>query len=399
MREVTLSVRGLDTLLFRDGRPFTDEPGGRAHTQIVPSPQTIAGFLRTRAGRRTNCATPEDWARVAEAIHVRGPLLCRNEEVLLAAPADVLVSRPAPGTLHPESLAPLRPWPRTQLAEIGAGADIPGGMRPMCVSVDAKPAQGFEYWTWSNMMRWLADELPEPAALERHIGPSVDERVHVAIDPQRSVSSEGMLFSTRMVAAERYDFQADSPASAVYSLLCRIESAEDLVAEGPGTLGGESRLAVLDTPSPDPWPRCPEHLAASLADATHVRMALATPAVFTLGWQPGWLDRTTKTGSPPGLPGVTLKLVAAAVARRQAVSGWDLTRNGVKPVRYCVPAGSVYFFEVVGGNPSLLATDGWLQPVSDDEETSAPDSRRTNNRNDGFGLALWGVWKEKEDCR
>ena len=47
-----------------------------------------------------------------------------------------------------------------------------------------------------------------------------------------------------------------------------------------------------------------------------------------------------------------------------------------------VPAGSVYFFETVEGDGRILATKGWLRPVSD-----APQ-----DRNDGFGLAVWGTW-------
>jgi CRISPR-associated protein Cmr3 len=47
-----------------------------------------------------------------------------------------------------------------------------------------------------------------------------------------------------------------------------------------------------------------------------------------------------------------------------------------------VPAGGVYFFTRVDGDPRVLATNGWLKPVSD-----APHDRR-----DGFGLAVWGTW-------
>ena len=47
-----------------------------------------------------------------------------------------------------------------------------------------------------------------------------------------------------------------------------------------------------------------------------------------------------------------------------------------------VPAGSVYFFEKVDGDARILATNGWLKPVSD-----APQ-----DCSDGFGLSLWGTW-------
>jgi CRISPR-associated protein Cmr3 len=45
-----------------------------------------------------------------------------------------------------------------------------------------------------------------------------------------------------------------------------------------------------------------------------------------------------------------------------------------------VPAGSVYFFELLEGDPSAVL-ESWLRPVSDNEQ----------DRKDGFGLALWGV--------
>ena len=46
-----------------------------------------------------------------------------------------------------------------------------------------------------------------------------------------------------------------------------------------------------------------------------------------------------------------------------------------------VPAGGVYFYQVVEGDAADLA-ESWLRPVSDD-----PQDRR-----DGFGLAVWGTW-------
>ncbi|MFO1429290.1 MAG: type III-B CRISPR module-associated Cmr3 family protein [Candidatus Competibacteraceae bacterium] len=70
--------------------------------------------------------------------------------------------------------------------------------------------------------------------------------------------------------------------------------------------------------------------------------------------------------------------------RWQPMSGWSLEqgRRGPKPLQRLVPAGSVYFFQVIAGDASQLA-DRWLQSVADE-----PQDQR-----DGFGLALWGIWK------
>jgi CRISPR-associated protein Cmr3 len=111
-----------------------------------------------------------------------------------------------------------------------------------------------------------------------------------------------------------------------------------------------------------------------------VRMVLATPALFEGGWRPGWLDKFEQMNLPAGVGAVRPKLVAAAVGRREPVSGWSLREKRPKAVRWMVPAGSVYFFEVEEGDPSRLL-ESWLRPVSDHQQ----------DRKDGFGLALWGV--------
>jgi CRISPR-associated protein Cmr3 len=115
-------------------------------------------------------------------------------------------------------------------------------------------------------------------------------------------------------------------------------------------------------------------------------MVLATPAIFDHGWRPNWLDAITLTGKPTSY-GPTLKLVGVSNARWKAVSGWSLAKlkdqpRGPKPIRRMVPAGSVYFFKKVEGDGNILATNGWLNPVSDSLQ----------DRNDGFGLAVWGTW-------
>jgi CRISPR-associated protein Cmr3 len=155
-----------------------------------------------------------------------------------------------------------------------------------------------------------------------------------------------------------------------------------------GHLGGERRpVAVKVKESLSKyWFDCPESIKkhfAGLGKGAKVRLVLATPALFEQGWKPGWIEKSgsSELHLPRGLSKVKLKLVSAAVGRREPVSGWNLRQNRPKAVRWMVPAGSVYFFEVEDGNPADLL-ESWLRPVSDNEQ----------DRKDGFGLALWGVW-------
>jgi CRISPR-associated protein Cmr3 len=58
-------------------------------------------------------------------------------------------------------------------------------------------------------------------------------------------------------------------------------------------------------------------------------------------------------------------------------------KAGPKAVRYAVPSGSVYFFEVVGAPATAAHAEGlWLQSI-------APN---VQDQRDGFGLAIPGIW-------
>jgi CRISPR-associated protein Cmr3 len=381
MTTTTIRIAGVDTVLFRDGRPFDTTPGAVASGLAVPYPSTLAGFVRTHAGRPSG-----DWS-AARGIRFRGPLLTCNDEILLPAPADA-VPIDAEGVLRIMRLTPREDLPNA------AGADMPGGMLPLRVTEDVKPAKGLEWWTWDQMIAWLGESSPE-LKRQGHLAPPREQRVHIAIEKERGTAEEGKLFTTSMVAFEAF---SKDHGHRRWGYLCQVSLPDGLdIKAGVAPLGGEQRLGRIET-SDQEWPTCPPALRAQLAAAKRVRMVLATPAVFEYGWYPAWLDKTTKEGSPPGYEAVRLRLRAAAVPRRQAVSGWDLTTGHPKPVRWLAPAGSVYFFDVLEGDPAVLADRGWLVSVSDEEPTGNGGQPKLNNRNDGFGLALWGTWGMEENA-
>ncbi|MBX6379021.1 MAG: CRISPR-associated protein Cmr3, partial [Clostridia bacterium] len=204
-------------------------------------------------------------------------------------------------------------------------------------------------------------------------------RVHIAIDRETSAARESLLFVTEGLVFK------EGMGLALRATTADPDLARILASlTGLHTLGGERRLAaVLPDPEREQAWRPPAEILGSLEGCRGLRMMLVTPAIFRNGWLPGWIDPRSLTGEPPGAKGLRLQLRGACVDRWRAVSGWSLEkgRRGPKPVRRAVPAGSVYFFERIEGNPRELGSS-WLHSVSDDPQ----------DRLDGFGLALWGSW-------
>lgn len=376
MPERVLEIHALSPLLWRDGRPFSAADGieTAARSLPLPLPSTIAGFVRTQIGR----AEGKDWSHEQlqnlHSLQVCGPLLARAGEILLPAPRDGVIYEDDSGHLRMMQLKPFSP-PQ------GAGCDLPEDLQPLEVSQDVKPESGYHLWTATDIERWLLGEQFVPD--QKISGLPTETRVHVAMDSTTGKGKDGQLYSVAYRALETGQGVEDYQHC---TLRARLSLPNGKNPEKIGYLGGENRPAAVEAKEAlsEYWFDCPQSIKvrfASLGEKSRVRLVLATPAIFEHGWRPGWLDKFGEQHLPRGLGKVKLKLVAAAVGRREAVSGWNLRENQPKAVRWIVPAGSVYFFEVESGNPSDLL-ESWLRPVSDIEQ----------DRKDGFGLAMWGVW-------
>ncbi|MBM3215929.1 CRISPR-associated protein Cmr3 [Candidatus Poribacteria bacterium] len=377
-----------DPIVSRDGRPFGVGQGNRMKSVGWLLPSVVAGSLRTMigkaAGRDFSDATAKDLLQMS----VAGVFPVADGRLYYPAPNDCVVEKPDDGAkpaIHQGKLEAIRD---------GEGCDLPGGLAPVTLKgEDFKPGPKPDWWRDDHYAKWLVTDEKDFAFDETFLqAPCLDERTHVSLDPAAGAAAEGELFTTAALAAThlpRYGAKPDDLFSRRFAeirLTARVvadgwcgEKVEPL--NGVHPLGGERRLvhwrSVAEMASK--W-KCPPAVADTLSKKpTRLRMVLATPAIFCGGWKPGWLDAELR-GTPPGAS-MTLQLKGVCIERWRAVSGWSLAEpRGPKPVKRMVPAGGVYFFDVVAGDASGLA-ERWLEPVSDDEQ----------DRRNGFGLALWGV--------
>ncbi|MDR1649655.1 MAG: type III-B CRISPR module-associated protein Cmr3 [Synergistaceae bacterium] len=374
--KVKLTIKPLDPLISRDSRPFGRGQGMRACSLDWLTPSVVCGALRSFAGKIHGSF---DSGKL-QNIKIRGPFLECEGRLFFPRPRDFLKSDTAEYALRPQACR-----------ESDGGADMPLDLLPAVMrpepEEDFKPNFLPAFWSCELMARWLAEdrlteddrnfELPPSDCLK---GPGKDERVHVGINPETGTSEDSLLFSTVGL-----DFKVKR---GIHKEILQTRVALEAEADGEyaeiirnlpplHTLGGERRLAE--------WRAAEEPVgwtAPRMPDASRLRMVLATPALFSRGWLPGWIDRETREGTIPGTS-VGVRLVSAVVGRWMPISGWTYGREyyGPKPLRRMAPAGSVYFFERLGDAPVDWETL-WLRSVCDREQ----------DRKDGFGAALWGVW-------
>jgi CRISPR-associated protein Cmr3 len=351
-----LRLDALDTLFFRDGRPFA--PATRAEGGL-PLPQTLAGALRTALLVQQGIRLDELAGSRKQGLPIRAALEA------LGAPAWVLNTRfrgPWLAEVRDNRVEPLLPVPAILARRVPRGetrgvwsrswplppGSVPGWSHPdawplwRASEPDAKHPNGF--LTLEGTRKFLEGGLPadedwrEPHRLYAH-----DARTGIAVDPDTLTAADGMLYGLRLLSL--------CAPVCLHAEVLPGEGAPSLSEALPELLplGGEGRHVrsrVLS--SVVKWPSAPAGKGSL--------WLLATPAPLGDSRKP--------------FAGVR----AAASLSPIAFSGWDVARGGPHPTRFAVPAGSVYFVE-----EDFAPAGDSLCPETEDVAQ-------------GWGFALRGIW-------
>lgn len=380
-----LRLTPLSPLIARDSRPFGMGQGNRVRSMDWISPSVIAGAVRTAVWKTEDTLTPDQ----LKTIEVNGAFPIVDEKIYFPRPLDALIHKTdkAAGTADILRVRPMSGNAGVRMPHASLVPSEPVGMP----EEDFKPESGDAFWPLATMAEWLGceDDQPVSMKIDGLPAPVKEDRTNVTILPESGAAEDARLFTTTGLDFVRKP-QKDTSEGRLSQIRIGVRVNFGKYAPLPERLlvplGGERRLAEVWTAEADKgfW-EVPKGL--SWAGKKGLRMVLATPAVFEKGWLPGWLrEQDGKlTGTIPG-SGVSVRLVSAVVGRWKPLSGWSYEegRNGPKPLRRMVPAGSVYFFEVLEGGEGIA--DLWLRSVCDCQQ----DGR------DGFGLALWGFWRGRE---
>ncbi len=365
-----------DPLMVRDGRPFGSE-GADAYALDFPPPSVTAGTLRTRIWHAKGGWNADE----AKRLPVRGPILAEFSaekeawQPFLHAPRDCVFFDAESGdndkrlrrfTLSPEDAV----WP-------DGTSSLQPGLLPVGASLpDSKPAKEVPaFWSAETLKAWLQKAPAASDRFDKTAGRKAlqhERRTHVAIEPDTGTGADGKLFQTDGLRFAEFSAGTPGKAGASHRLGLLVECQHGDLRPGVMTLGGERRVSLFGPLGG----AAPVWAAPDLRGKNGARVVLLTPALFRGG------------GVPSHIGGA--RVVAAAVGRPQAISGWDMTWRsqsgsvgGPKRVRRMAPAGSVYWVDLAGQDPQAWAGKVHFQSVSEE----------TQDQLDGFGLAAVGVWR------
>ena len=375
-----------DTFFFRDGRPFTKGEQSEGHSIFPPLPSTVLGALRSAyiaelgdlslfysGGMRDTIGTPES---LCNAIRLRGVFLADNRgdrtEMFFPLPLD-LIYKKAEKEDNSTALHLLAPK-RRNFASTGT-IDYP-----------------LTWWSTSESIDSDADGLLRLGAIQRYLQGNdtslrlTDRATLIEPEPKIGIARSRVTLSSEDHMLYRIDMSRFKTRDGNYGFVVDYECPENLPQKGLLKLGGEGKSFAYQNIVSDGNPLSShlETVTAVIQSTGRFKLYFVTPAIFKQGWLPSWLDKNTFSGAYPIEPAasIPLQLITAAVGKSVPVGGWDMAKGQAKPTWRAVPAGSVYYFELLDRDriDDLIAAFHY-QNISDE---------RTE---EGFGLSLMGIVK------
>ncbi|PSJ75858.1 type III-B CRISPR module-associated protein Cmr3 [Sphingobacteriales bacterium UPWRP_1] len=350
-----LRIEPLDTLFFRDGKPFSMGEETWADSHLLPSPSVIYGMLRTAIATQ-NGIPFEDINDLLgkEVFSIIGIYYRANNQIVLPMPLDLVSYDKEAYIIKAENEAKEYEVKPLEIRKIENAifSSIKSAIKSyLLVAKNLEQVDAIEdgMIISTELSKYLANEILTTKAIKLTDFLMKEPKIGIARDDMMRNADEGMLYRVDMKRPKEFQI------GVVFHLTIPLNPNTIL------KLGGEGKtINLLAT-------RIPTKIAAqNIVFNNRFKIYFATPAILLNG-QPD-LSKL----------GIEAKLVAACVGKPISLGGFDLKEKKAKQMYRVVPAGSVFYYETP--NDVTILNDKQGTPLSDEQAEQ------------GFGIAYFGTW-------
>lgn len=349
--DLNLHIGSVDTLMFRDGRPFNQADFGASEAVSVfpPYPPTVVGAVRAALWqgplggdwKPSRLGTGTNWQDIGTTtlgpLKFGAPVLLCDGEPVFPVPLHIVEGRKSGGVK--KELTCLVPGLPRQCDRGTIRLPVPED-----ATLEGVAPVGDRWVTTKGMQQILDGGVPEDGDLisQDRLWHS-EPRVGIGITAATRTTSDGRLYM-----ASHVRMQDD------VSLHVRLSGWNDSFEAALLPLAGEHRMAALGDGNAVPLPEVPDKGRRCL-----IALSPVVPDPKDDFLIAGLLDNDIES---------------ACLGRSVPIGGWDSLANGPIPLRRCYPAGSVWFLKpgVKAPDEIGLATE-W-----------------------GFGQVMAGNWRERQ---
>lgn len=361
-----IKIDALDTLFFRDGKPFSLGEETWAEGLFPPSPSVLYGALRSlyfslHPHEMVKAGLDDD---PSQNLQIKGLYFLINDKLHITCPLDYMQEKQG----KEPCLLQLQPLPD----------NITGSSAKLghCLV----PPKGTQV---ENIEGLMDDETLEEYALnnkaELAINPwskylQVEPKVGIGRNKITNTTREGLLYRVGMVRPANSEGEHIKRLSIVIDFE-GLPATDTLPKQGFFKLGGEGKAVRYEVFEP-----ALELPSQVVAGQDIFKLLLLTPALFDNGWCPASINPNTGKGtlSIDSQKTVEVELLAAATGKPVPIGGFDMKAKLPKYMLKAVPAGTTYYFRLANAEDASLL-----------QQKFRPASFSDQRAREGFGLALF----------
>lgn len=352
-----IKIDALDTLFFRDGKPFTMGAETWGSGIFPPYPSMVYGTLRSlyfsyniRELEKAASLDEPNSNDPTAPLTLKGHYIQYRNALIFPTPLDCVEEKGS----KEKNLMVLKPQKAQFISNYRTAEILRTDSKKQIKNADdgwIDSSTLGEYLNGNHNSMYYS-KLSDSVLSEAKIG--------IGRNNQTRTAEDSMLYRVGMKRLKDISIVVD------------IEGLNLSAKSGLMKLGGEGRPASFTVNDSLPIDAC------ELPD-NKLKLYLATPAIFTNGWLPKQIDTKTLEGN---MNGIKLKLVTAAIGKPVYIGGFDI-KKGPKPMKRAVPAGSVYYFELHGSYNKAQVIEAFHNKAISDDEIY---------KKQGFGIAYVGRW-------
>lgn len=318
----TIRLRALDTLFFRDGKPFSMGDDSFAEGVFPPSPSVIYGALRSAyISQNLDKKSLEELIEESEALEITGIYFYNNE-----------------------SGRPLRfPMPLDYVQRKSNKSDVEVLPLKLVSSDKRSVSNAFSYLSIvqnNEHVEAIHDGVFEPSQMETYLDGNT--LTNNKIDTWEKLLKDEFKYGNKRNNETRSTGNEDG---ALYRVgLKRLHNIELIISyKGVSIdlsvlkLGAEGKIVDIQE-----YKGSIDLEPVEFSDK-YFKVVLFSPAIFDNGSIPN-LNFTTNGKK------VELKLINAIIGKPKNIGGWDIANKRPKSMLKAVPAGSVYYYEILSNH-------------------------------------------------
>jgi len=352
-----IKIKALDTLFFRDNKPFTLGQESNADSVFPPLPSVFYGALRSAYLARNQCdfQVLDGEKDKSKHLQILGIYYAHSSyddilNIYLPIPLDLVVPKDKDNKT------------KAKLLKINKLGNVITNTQTEFVLTSDENIEHVSKGILHQFVfeKYLKGDYDEFSYESLNNLITYEPKIGIARDNSKT-SKDGMIYRINLIRPKNLSFVVDYKGI-------------ELEHEGFLKLGGQHRPSYYKKIN-----NCINFRKNYLHNGDkYFKLYLLTPGLFSNGWLLGSIDESTMILEHGN---VKAKLITAAVGKPIYVSGFDLKLKRPKPMYKVVPEGSVYYFELLEGTIEDVYNNFHLKSICDINDEYV---------NRGYGITLVG---------